>query len=88
MSEDYQLAVMLKEGPRRQEVLRVIGESYMPVSSDDISRKIRMPQSNVIRILRELERKGAVQEVTGRRRNRRYKITAKGKEALIAKEKF
>ena len=37
MSEDYQLAVMLKEGPRRQEVLRLIAGSPLPVSSKAVS---------------------------------------------------
>jgi len=88
MREDYELIVMLKEGPRRQEVLRVVAISHIPLSSSDISKKTSMPQSNVVRILRELESKGAVKEVTGRRRNRRYKITRKGSRALSKKKEL
>jgi DNA-binding MarR family transcriptional regulator len=88
MPKDYELIVMLKEGPRRQEVLRVIAISDIPLSSSDISKKTSMPQSNVVRILRELESKGAVKEVTGRRRNRRYGITRKGSKAMSTKKKL
>jgi DNA-binding MarR family transcriptional regulator len=88
MPEDYKLIVMLKEGPRRQEVLHVVATSHIPLSSSDISKKTSMLQSNVVRILGELESKGAVKEVTGRRRNRRYKITRKGSRALSKKKEL
>jgi DNA-binding MarR family transcriptional regulator len=88
MPEDYKLIVMLKEGPRRQEVLHVVATSHIPLSSSDISKKTSMPQSNVVRILCELESKGAVKEVTGRHRNRRYSVTKKGTRALSKKKEL
>lgn len=88
MRKDYALIAMLEEGPRRQEVLHVVATSHIPLSSSDISKKTSMPQSNAVRILCELENKGAVEEVTGRRRNRRYRVTRKGSRALSAKKEL
>ena len=88
MSENFELAVMLKEGARRQQVLRAVSESEIPLGSREVSKRTGIAQSNTIRILRELEAKGALREVTGRRRNRRYEITEKGKRSLSTKERL
>jgi DNA-binding PadR family transcriptional regulator len=40
---------------------------------------LKMYESNVIRILNELEKKGLVNCVTGRKRDRRFKITEYGR---------
>ena len=88
MNENYELAVMLKQGPQRQHILRTIEESDMPLGSREISGRTGIPQTNVVRVLNELESKGAVRELTRRRRNRLYEITEKGRHSLVIVEKL
>jgi len=58
------------------------------MSSRDLARELNIWESNVIRILGELEDKEAVICVTPkRRRNRQYEATEKGKGHLSALEK-
>ena len=88
MNENYELAVMLKQGPQRQHVLRTMEQSDMPLGSREISERTGIAQSNVVRVLDELESRGAVRELTGRRRNRLYEITEKGRHSLVMMEKL
>lgn len=79
---------MLKQGPQRQHVLRTMEQSDMPLGSREISERTGIAQSNVVRVLDELESRGAVRELTGRRRNRLYEITEKGRHSLVMMEKL
>jgi len=88
LNENYELAVMLKEGPQRLHILRIMEESDIPLGSRKISERTGIAQTNVVRVLNELESKGAVRELTGRRRTRLYEITEKGRHSLVMMEKL
>lgn len=79
---DQKLKVVLEKGPRKVEILKMLENSNEPLGSDMISSKLKIEISNVIRILNELERLGAVRCVTERKRDRRFEITEKGKYHL------
>jgi DNA-binding IclR family transcriptional regulator len=69
----------LEKGPKKLKILRLISRSTNPLGSDTISKKLKMYESNVIRILNELEKRELVNCVTGRKRDRRYEITEYGR---------
>ena len=71
-----------------QRVLIVIADSEFPLSSKIIAEKIGLWQSNVIRILDELSKMGAIHEVTDVKRGRMYVVTDKGKSAIKMIEKL
>ena len=75
---------MLEKGPRRFQVLVEISNANTdnPIGSDLICKKLLMQKSNVIRIIDELEAKGAIKCVTGRKRDRLFRITKKGRTIL------
>jgi Mn-dependent DtxR family transcriptional regulator len=76
---DHGLRIRLEKGPKKLKILRLISRSTNPLGSDTISKKLKMYESNVIRILNELEKGELVNCVTGRKRDRRYEITEYGR---------
>lgn len=79
MKIDHGLRIRLEKGPKKLKILRLISRSTNPLGSDTISKKLKMYESNVIRILNELEKGELVNCVTGRKRDRRYEITEYGR---------
>jgi predicted transcriptional regulator len=75
---DHGLKVMLEKGPKKLQILRIMAQSGA-VGSEELSKVSNMSESNVIRIVNELEKKQAVKCVTGRKRDRRFEITRKGR---------
>lgn len=82
MDVNYDLIGRLLRGPRRREVLREFAQASFPLSSRHVSKLISMEQANVVRILNELEKAGAIKRVTKGKRNRLYSITVIGRESL------
>jgi predicted transcriptional regulator len=76
---DHGLEVMLEKGPKKLQILGILAQSKEAVGSEELSKVSNMSESNVIRIVNELEKKQAVKCVTGRKRDRRFEITRKGR---------
>lgn len=96
-SIDYGLLQYLRNSGRAREILSYLqrvrpakGSILMDDSVDSkvIARSLRIQQTNTIKYLRDLLNHQAVDEVTSRKRGRRFRITPKGLTALdvIAKE--
>ena len=81
-NELYEIVGILDRSLRREKVLRLISRSNVPLSSRIIANETSISQTNVIKILNELQAKEAIREVTNVKRNRMYVITDKGKDAL------
>jgi len=87
-NELYEIVGILDRSPRREKILRLISRSNVPLSSRIIANETSISQTNVIRILNELEAKGAIKEVANVKRNRMYVITDEGKDALSMIERL
>lgn len=81
--EHYHLVVLLKRSSNRQRVLGIIAESKVALDSKELSNVSGITQSNVIRILNELEKEKAIREVARVKRGKMYVITDKGQKALL-----
>lgn len=79
---DHELKVLLEKGPRKLQILKLMSRSKEPLGSDTISDKLGMSRGNVIRILNDFEKREVVKCVTGRRRDRRFELTEKGRYHL------
>ena len=88
LNEEYQLFTTLNRSSSMQRVLLIISDSEFPLSSKMIAEKIGLWQSNVIRILDELSKMGAINEVTNVKRGRMYVLTEEGKSAIKIIEKL
>jgi transcription initiation factor IIE alpha subunit len=79
---DHQLKIILEKGPRKVQILKALERAKEPLGSETISNELQISKTNVIRILNGLEQMKAIECVTGRKRDRRFKITDKGKYHL------
>ena len=73
---------MLEKGPKKLKILTIIARSSRPIGSDTLATELKMHESNVIRITNDLEKRGIISCVTGRKRDRRYEITRYGRQHL------
>ena len=82
INENYRLVTKLRRSSKMHEILTIIAMSKIPIDSMIIKVKIGIWQSNIIRVLNELSKIGAIDEVTKEKRGRMYVATDKGKWAL------
>src|SRR4051794_39028768 len=79
---DHHLKIILEKGPKKVQILKILKRAREPLGSETLSNELQMSNTNVIRILNGLEQLKAIECVTGRKRDRRFKITDKGKYHL------
>ena len=88
---DWKLYASIESGPLKKKILMLIYNSIYPVSSIEITKYFGRDASQMYAMLREFEGANIVNEISGRKRNRIYEITKKGKEMieiLLEKEKY
>lgn len=78
---------MLNRSRNRRKILKTIKASDKSLGSREISQKIGLNQSTIIKILNDLDLANALEEVAKVRRGRMYRITEKGLAALEKVEK-
>lgn len=76
------LFAIVRRSPIKENILKTIAKSEVPLSSKDLAFTSGKAQSNIIRILNTLERVELIVEVSEMKSNRMYVITEKGKRIL------